>query len=44
LSADDGVGIRVPHMRTVEVHYELTRVSDSPVLVLAGSLGTTLEI
>jgi 3-oxoadipate enol-lactonase len=31
-------------MRTVEVHYELTGSSDSPVLVLAGPLGTTLEI
>jgi 3-oxoadipate enol-lactonase len=31
-------------MRTVDVHYELTGASDSPVLVLAGPLGTTLEI
>ncbi len=30
-------------MRTVEVHHELTGASDSPVLVLAGPLGTTLE-
>jgi 3-oxoadipate enol-lactonase len=31
-------------MRTVEVHHELTGSSDSPVLVLAGPLGSTLEI
>lgn len=31
-------------MRTVEVHHELTGASDLPVLVLAGALGTTLEI
>jgi 3-oxoadipate enol-lactonase len=31
-------------MRTVDVHYELSGASDSPVLVLAGPLGTTLEI
>jgi 3-oxoadipate enol-lactonase len=31
-------------MRSVEVHHELTGPSDSPVLVLAGPLGGTLEI
>lgn len=31
-------------MRSVDVHHELTGPSDSPVLVLAGPLGSTLEI
>lgn len=31
-------------MRTVDVYHELTGASDSPVLVLAGPLGSTLEI
>jgi 3-oxoadipate enol-lactonase len=31
-------------MRTVEVYHELTGAPESPVLVLAGPLGTTLEI
>jgi 3-oxoadipate enol-lactonase len=31
-------------MRSVEVHHELTGSPDSPVLVLAGPLGSTLEI
>ncbi|MGB8962874.1 MAG: 3-oxoadipate enol-lactonase [Pseudonocardiaceae bacterium] len=31
-------------MRTVDVHYELSGAADSPVLVLSGPLGTTLEI
>ncbi|HEY3692537.1 MAG: 3-oxoadipate enol-lactonase [Pseudonocardiales bacterium] len=31
-------------MRTVEVYHELSGAADSPVLVLAGPLGTTLEI
>ncbi|MDQ3763527.1 MAG: 3-oxoadipate enol-lactonase [Actinomycetota bacterium] len=31
-------------MASVEVHHELTGPSDSPVLVLAGPLGTTLKI
>lgn len=31
-------------MRSVEVNHELTGPSDSPVLVLAGPLGSTLEI
>lgn len=31
-------------MRTVEVYHELTGASDLPVLVLAGPLGSTLEI
>jgi 3-oxoadipate enol-lactonase len=31
-------------MRTVEVHHEITGASDLPVLVLAGPLGSTLEI
>ncbi|MBV8539843.1 MAG: hypothetical protein JO115_24385 [Pseudonocardiales bacterium] len=31
-------------MRSVEVHHELTGPSDSPVVVLAGPLGSTLEI
>jgi 3-oxoadipate enol-lactonase len=31
-------------MRTVEVHHELTGSPDSPVLVLAGPLGSTLDI
>ncbi len=31
-------------MRGVEVHYELTGPSDSPVLVLAGPLGSTMQI
>ncbi|MGH3718599.1 MAG: 3-oxoadipate enol-lactonase [Pseudonocardiaceae bacterium] len=31
-------------MKSVEVHHELTGPSDSPVLVLAGPLGGTLEI
>jgi 3-oxoadipate enol-lactonase len=31
-------------MRSVEVHHELIGPSDSPVLVLAGPLGSTLEI
>jgi 3-oxoadipate enol-lactonase len=31
-------------MRSVEVHHELTGPSDSPVLVLAGPLGSTLAV
>jgi 3-oxoadipate enol-lactonase len=31
-------------MRSVEVHHELTGASDAPVLLLAGPLGSTLEI
>jgi 3-oxoadipate enol-lactonase len=31
-------------MKSVEVHYELTGPADAPVLVLAGPLGSTLEI
>ncbi len=31
-------------MRTVEVHHELTGSPDAPVLVLAGPLGSTLDI
>jgi 3-oxoadipate enol-lactonase len=31
-------------MTSVEVHHELTGASDSPVLVLAGPLGSTLDI
>ncbi|HEX4099501.1 MAG: 3-oxoadipate enol-lactonase [Pseudonocardiaceae bacterium] len=31
-------------MRTVEVYHELTGASEAPVLVLAGPLGSTLEI
>jgi 3-oxoadipate enol-lactonase len=31
-------------MRSVEVHHELTGPADSPVLVLAGPLGSTLKI
>jgi 3-oxoadipate enol-lactonase len=31
-------------MRTAEVYHEITGEADSPVLVLAGPLGTTLEI
>jgi 3-oxoadipate enol-lactonase len=45
LSARAGcTGTRVPRMRTVEVHHELTGSPDSPVLVLAGPLGSTLDI
>lgn len=31
-------------MRTVEVHYEITGASGSPVLLLAAPLGSALEI
>jgi 3-oxoadipate enol-lactonase len=31
-------------MRTVEVHHEITGPTDAPVLMLAGPLGSTLEI
>src|SRR5919202_6359055 len=37
-------GARVPRMSSVEVYYELTGSADSPVLVLAGPLGSTLHI
>ncbi|MGH3926482.1 MAG: 3-oxoadipate enol-lactonase, partial [Pseudonocardiaceae bacterium] len=38
------LGIRVTRMKRVDVHYELTGPADAPVLVLAGPLGSTLEI
>lgn len=37
-------GTRVPRMASVEVYHEITGSPDSPVVMLAGPLGSTLDI